>query len=227
MKQGMYHMVKRILDITGALAGLFITALLFIPIAAAIKLNSTGPVIFRQTRVTRNGRHFLFYKFRTMVVDATLKQSQLDRLNEATGPIFKIRDDPRITTVGKWLRKYSLDELPQFWNVLSGDMSLVGPRPPLVHEVIEAHHGKIIVDSEVGKGTPVVITLACGAEEDPGMRRQRAVAQVWVMRACTHEPETSASVPVATDEILQLDDALRISSDGTAEGNVERDGLWR
>lgn len=135
MSHFIYVVLKRCIDIIGAIVGLIITAILYIPLAICIKKDSFGPVIFCQTRVGKNGRQFNFYKFRTMVVDATLKQWQLDHLNEATGPIFKIKDDPRITSVGRILRKYSLDELPQFWCVLKGDMSLVGPRPPLVHEV--------------------------------------------------------------------------------------------
>lgn len=132
-----YRTAKRLMDMLGGAVGLVITGLLAIPVAIAIKFDSPGPILFRQTRVTRGGRRFRFYKFRTMVVDATLRQAQLDRLNEATGPIFKIRDDPRITKVGRFLRRYSLDELPQFFNVLTGDMSLVGPRPPLDHEVVQ------------------------------------------------------------------------------------------
>ncbi len=123
------------MDIIGSIIGLVITLFVSIPVSVAIKLDSTGPIIFKQTRVTKNKKQFVFFKFRTMVVDASLKQWQLDNLNEATGPIFKIQDDPRITKVGKFLRKYSIDEMPQFWNVLKGNMSLVGPRPPLVHEV--------------------------------------------------------------------------------------------
>ena len=132
-----YRIAKRLMDMFGGSVGLVITGLLALPVAIAIKIDSPGPIFFRQTRVTRGGRRFRFYKFRTMVVDATLRQAQLDRLNEATGPIFKMRDDPRITKVGRFLRRYSLDELPQFLNVLKGDMSLVGPRPPLDHEVAQ------------------------------------------------------------------------------------------
>lgn len=138
MNKGIFYTAtKRLIDIIGSLIGLVITAFIFIPVALAIKLDSPGPVIFRQTRITKSGRSFKFYKFRTMIVDATLNQKQLDKLNEATGPIFKIKDDPRITKTGRILRCYSLDELPQFWNVLKGDMSLIGPRPPLVHEVLQ------------------------------------------------------------------------------------------
>ncbi len=132
-----YRAAKRIIDLLGGLLGTVVTLILAVPISVAIKFDSPGPVLFRQTRVTRNGIRFRFYKFRTMVVDATMRQAQLDRLNEATGPIFKIRDDPRVTRVGRFLRRYSLDELPQFLNVVKGDMSLVGPRPPLDHEVIQ------------------------------------------------------------------------------------------
>jgi exopolysaccharide biosynthesis polyprenyl glycosylphosphotransferase len=108
---------------------------LLLVIALAIKLTSEGPVIFSQERVGINGRVFKMYKFRSMVQDAEMLKSKLVYLNEMSGPVFKIRNDPRVTPVGKFLRKTSLDELPQLWNVLKGDMSLVGPRPPLPKEV--------------------------------------------------------------------------------------------
>jgi len=100
-------------------------------IAIAIRLDSAGPVLFRQTRVGRNGREFVIFKFRTMRADAEQLVDQLLHLNEHNGLMFKIRHDPRISKAGRWLRRYSLDELPQLWNVLRGDMSLVGPRPPV------------------------------------------------------------------------------------------------
>jgi lipopolysaccharide/colanic/teichoic acid biosynthesis glycosyltransferase len=104
-------------------------------IAAVVKLTSPGPVFYVWHVVGKHGRPFVGYKFRTMVVGADrMKQSLLDK-NEMTGPVFKIRDDPRITPVGRILRKFSLDELPQLWSILKGDMSLVGPRPPLGYEV--------------------------------------------------------------------------------------------
>lgn len=130
-----YRLAKRLLDIVGALAGLGVTAILFIPLAVCIRLDSRGSIIFRQTRVTRANRPFRFYKFRTMVVDQALTQNELDRIQEVRDPTFKRPDDPRVTRVGSLLRRYSLDELPQFWCVLRGDMSLVGPRPPLMREV--------------------------------------------------------------------------------------------
>ena len=127
--------IKRIIDIAGSLAGLFIMLCLFPFIWAAIKIDSPGSVIFRQMRVGRGGKKFMFYKFRSMFLSITMSREDLDRLNEATGPIFKIRDDPRVTRTGRFLRNWCLDELPQFYNVLKGEMSLVGPRPPLISEV--------------------------------------------------------------------------------------------
>lgn len=127
--------VKRALDIVGALVGLGITAVLFIPIAIAIKLNSPGPIFFGQIRKGWMGREFRIWKFRSMYIDAEARKKELEKDNEADGKIFKIKDDPRITPVGRFLRKTSLDELPQFWNVLKGEMSLVGTRPPTPNEV--------------------------------------------------------------------------------------------
>lgn len=127
--------LKRCLDMAGALAGLGLTAVLFPFIALAIKLDSTGPLFFRQERVGENGRLFRCWKFRSMYRDAEERKRELIPLNEMNGAIFKIRDDPRVTRVGKFLRRTSLDELPQFWNVLRGEMSLVGTRPPTPDEV--------------------------------------------------------------------------------------------
>jgi lipopolysaccharide/colanic/teichoic acid biosynthesis glycosyltransferase len=120
---------KRALDVTGA-AGLLVGLLLvFGAVAAAIKLSSPGPVFFRQRRSGRGGEPFVMYKFRTMIVDAEARKAALLALNEQDGPAFKVRADPRVTAVGRFLRRTSLDELPQLWNVLLGHMSLVGPRP--------------------------------------------------------------------------------------------------
>jgi len=127
--------LKRCLDIVGAVVGLLITAILFPFIAVAIKINSKGPLFFGQQRVRENGRIFKCWKFRSMYFDAEERKKELLHLNEMSGAIFKIKDDPRITPVGKLLRKTSLDELPQFWNVLCGEMSLVGTRPPTPDEV--------------------------------------------------------------------------------------------
>ena len=130
-------MAKRALDI--ALASLLL--LLALPvvtvIALAIKMTSGGSVFFRQTRCGLNGRFFTLYKFRTMVEDAEERRRELMHLNEMQGPVFKLKSDPRVTLVGRFLRRFSLDELPQFWNVLRGDMSLVGPRPPIPEEVAQ------------------------------------------------------------------------------------------
>ena len=126
--------LKRLLDICGALVGLIITGLMFPFIAIAIKLDSKGPVIFKQPRVGRNGRIFTFYKFRSMSNDAEAQKAKLMEQNQMDGLMFKMDSDPRVTKVGKFLRKTSLDEFPQFLNVLKGDMSLVGTRPPTVQE---------------------------------------------------------------------------------------------
>jgi exopolysaccharide biosynthesis polyprenyl glycosylphosphotransferase len=127
--------VKRLVDIALSLVILLLMSPLFLLIAAAIKLTSDGPVFFKQKRVGLNGRQFNMLKFRTMLRDAERMKAELQALNEVSGPVFKIRKDPRITPIGRILRKYSLDELPQFINVLKGDMSVVGPRPSIPTEV--------------------------------------------------------------------------------------------
>jgi exopolysaccharide biosynthesis polyprenyl glycosylphosphotransferase len=132
---GWKSVTKRAIDFTIALVGLIVSAPLTLLIALAIKLDSPGPVLFRQVRVGKGGRDFVLYKFRSMCEGAEEEQQTLTDLNEAEGPIFKIRHDPRCTRVGKFLRRTSLDELPQLYNVLRGEMSLVGPRPPLPAEV--------------------------------------------------------------------------------------------
>jgi len=128
-------LIKRLIDVTVSFLGLVVLAPVFAALAIAIKLGSTGPVLFAQERVGLNRRRFRALKFRTMVEDAEQQQAALEPLNEANGPVFKIRNDPRVTRVGRWLRKLSLDELPQLWNVLRGDMSLVGPRPLPIRDV--------------------------------------------------------------------------------------------
>lgn len=128
------HSLKRALDIGVSACALLVVGIVAVPIAIAIKLDSPGPVLFRQQRVGRDGQSFAMLKFRTMHVDAEARLEELRALNEAAGPLFKLRDDPRITRVGGFLRRHSLDELPQFWNALRGDMSVVGPRPPLPNE---------------------------------------------------------------------------------------------
>lgn len=128
-------MYKRILDCVGGLIGALILLIIYPAVSLAIKLESPGPVLFRQQRVGRNGRVFNIMKFRTMYQDAEAHKQELMSLNEMQGAMFKIQDDPRITRVGRWLRKTSLDEFPQFLNVLKGEMSLVGTRPPTLAEV--------------------------------------------------------------------------------------------
>jgi len=127
--------VKRTFDLIVAGLAVLLTCPLWLASAILIRLSSRGPVFFKQVRVGREGRPFTIYKFRTMLLGAELLLATLEGRNEASGPLFKIRDDPRVTKVGKWLRRWSFDELPQLLNVLKGDMSLVGPRPPLPKEV--------------------------------------------------------------------------------------------
>jgi lipopolysaccharide/colanic/teichoic acid biosynthesis glycosyltransferase len=122
-------------DLFGASMGLLTLAPLLLTVAILIRRDSAGPILFTQTRVGKDRRPFKLYKFRTMVADAEILQSNLEALNEAGGPVFKIRNDPRITRLGHFLRRYSIDELPQLLNVLKGDMSLVGPRPLPLRDV--------------------------------------------------------------------------------------------
>ncbi|MBW2727009.1 MAG: sugar transferase [Deltaproteobacteria bacterium] len=129
--------IKRGIDIIGASAGLLAGGPVLAAAALLVKLTSRGPVFFRQVRCGLNGRHFVMYKLRTMESDAESRRFELNEFNEMQGPVFKMTRDPRITRVGRILRRYSIDELPQFWNVLIGDMSLVGPRPPMPVEVAE------------------------------------------------------------------------------------------
>lgn len=126
-------LVKRGIDIVGAIVGLIITGILFLPLATAIKLSSPGPIFFSQTRCGWMGRKFKIWKFRSMYADAEAMKNQVK--NQANGAFFKNDNDPRITKIGHFLRRTSLDEFPQFWNVLKGDMSLVGTRPPTSEEV--------------------------------------------------------------------------------------------
>ena len=134
--------IKRIADILGSIVGLLITLVAFVIFAPIIKLQSPGPVFFKQKRVGKNGRRFWLYKFRSMYVDAEERKKELMAQNEMSGNMFKMENDPRIIPIGRFMRKYSIDELPQFWNVLKGEMSMVGTRPPTEDEFVsyEAHH---------------------------------------------------------------------------------------
>ena len=132
-----YEYAKRIIDIMGGLVGTCIAAFLFLIVGIAIKLDSPGPIIFAQERIGKNGRRFKMFKFRSMYIDAEERKAELMKHNEMNGLMFKMKEDPRITKVGKFIRKTSLDEFPQFVNVLLGDMSLVGTRPPTVSEFKE------------------------------------------------------------------------------------------
>ena len=132
-----YLFIKRIIDIVGSLIGLILLSPLLVIVGVLIKVESKGPIIFSQDRIGKNGKTFRMYKLRSMVANAEELKGTLMKENEMSGPMFKIKDDPRITKVGKFIRKTSIDELPQLFNVLKGDMSLVGPRPSLPNEVLE------------------------------------------------------------------------------------------
>ena len=134
--------IKRLMDIAGSIVGLILVGIAFIIFAPIIKIQSPGPVFYQQIRIGKNGRRFKFYKFRSMYVGADAKLAQLKEENEMKGNMFKMENDPRIIPIGHFMRKYSIDELPQFWNVLKGDMSLVGTRPPTEdeYEMYEYHH---------------------------------------------------------------------------------------
>jgi exopolysaccharide biosynthesis polyprenyl glycosylphosphotransferase len=132
---GWQLVVKKLIDIVGSLALMLLLGPFFVVVALLIKFDSPGPVFFRQERIGLNKRRFWLIKFRTMTANAEARQQMLEQLNEAHGPVFKIKKDPRITRVGRFLRRFSIDELPQLFNVLKGDMSLVGPRPLPVRDV--------------------------------------------------------------------------------------------
>ncbi|MDU7252726.1 MAG: exopolysaccharide biosynthesis polyprenyl glycosylphosphotransferase [Clostridium sp.] len=133
----MYFVTKRIIDILGSIIGLLLLSPILIITAIVIKLDSKGSIFFIQERVGKNGEYFNMYKFRSMVIDAEEKLYQLKDKNEMSGPMFKMKNDPRVTRIGSFIRRTSIDELPQLFNVLKGEMSLVGPRPNLPREVIK------------------------------------------------------------------------------------------
>jgi exopolysaccharide biosynthesis polyprenyl glycosylphosphotransferase len=140
------RVLKRTLDVAVSVTGLALLSPLFLAVAVAIRLDSPGPVLFRQKRVGADEKVFLCYMFRSMREEAERRQRELEALNEAKGPVFKMRDDPRVTRVGRFLRRWSIDELPQLVNVLKGEMSLVGPRPLPVRDFLrmeEAHKRRL------------------------------------------------------------------------------------
>lgn len=137
---GAKHVLKRAMDAAAALGALLVLSPILLTLALIIRLDSPGPVLFRQERIGKDGKVFGMFKFRSMVVDAEARLADLGQQNEGAGVLFKMRDDPRVTRCGRWMRKYSLDELPQLWNVVLGDMSMVGPRPPLDREVGAYEH---------------------------------------------------------------------------------------
>jgi len=172
--------LKRLVDVMGAVSALLALSPLLAVVSGLIKLDSTGRVLYRAQRAGRKGRIFRCYKFRTMVCNADELKNKLFGNNQRSGPFFKIADDPRITRLGRFLRRYSLDELPQLWNVLNGDMSLVGPRPHPVDEFAAyelGHLGRLDV-------TPGMTGLwQVTARRDPsfqrGMELDREYIRTW------------------------------------------------
>lgn len=148
-KKKIVFLFKRLIDILAGITGLILSLPIFLIVAIAMKKEEpSGPIFFSQTRVGKNGKTFKMYKIRSMCVDAEEKLASLLEQNEVEGAMFKMKEDPRVTKVGKFIRKKSIDELPQFWNVLIGDMSLVGPRPPLPREVAKYNqydHQRLLV----------------------------------------------------------------------------------
>ena len=136
-RRPLYHAVKRLFDVVASACGLILLSPLFLLLIILIKSEDGGPAFYSQERIGKNEKPFKMWKFRSMVIDADKMLDKLEDQNEIDGAMFKIKDDPRVTKIGHVIRKYSLDELPQLWNVLIGDMSLVGPRPPLPSEVEE------------------------------------------------------------------------------------------
>ncbi|MBU6134270.1 sugar transferase [Clostridium tertium] len=134
-ENNLYEVSKRALDVIASFLGLVILSPILLIVAILIKLESKGPAIFSQSRIGLNGKEFKMYKFRSMVQNAEELKEKLAKQNEMSGPMFKIKNDPRVTKVGKFIRKTSIDELPQLLNILKGDMTLVGPRPSLPREV--------------------------------------------------------------------------------------------
>lgn len=135
LKMELYYFFKRLIDVIGAFLGLVVLSPIILIISILIKLDSNGPILFSQDRVGKDKKVFKMYKFRSMVVNAEELKSKLKEQNEMSGPMFKMKEDPRVTKIGKFIRKTSIDELPQLINVIKGEMSLVGPRPSLPKEV--------------------------------------------------------------------------------------------
>ena len=183
-----YATLKRVLDLVLSLAVAIVTLPLWVAIVIAIKLDSPGPVFFKQDRVGLNGRHFRCFKFRSMIVNAEAMLDEMRRRGEVTGLVFKIRNDPRVTRVGRLLRKSSLDELPQLINVLKGEMSLVGPRP-VIPAHIKEFQPEDLVRLTVKPGVTCLWALrgrTCGIEQvmtadREYVRRRSLWLDVWIM----------------------------------------------
>ena len=183
-----YATLKRVLDLVLSLAVAIVTLPLWVAIVIAIKLDSPGPVFFKQDRVGLNGRHFRCFKFRSMMVNAEAMLDEMRRRGEVTGLVFKIRNDPRVTRVGRLLRKSSLDELPQLINVLKGEMSLVGPRP-VIPAHIKEFQPEDLVRLTVKPGVTCLWALrgrTCGIEQVMTADREYVLRRslwldVWIM----------------------------------------------
>jgi lipopolysaccharide/colanic/teichoic acid biosynthesis glycosyltransferase len=182
--EGGAHVVKRAFDLVVSSLALLLIAPVSLVMALAIKISDGGPVFYRQKRVGRDGREFDMLKFRSMRVGADAERALLQAQNDGSGPLFKMRDDPRVTRLGRALRKHSLDELPQFWNVFIGDMSVVGPRPPLPSEVT-TYDGRVYRRLYIKPGSPA-------------RGRWAAAATCRGTRACASTSTTSRTGPCST-----------------------------
>jgi exopolysaccharide biosynthesis polyprenyl glycosylphosphotransferase len=177
--------IKRAIDIGGAVVGLVMLAPVLAAVALAVKVTSPGPVIFAQERFGWRKRRFRMFKFRTMVPDAEALQAALEGRNEAAGPVFKIHDDPRVTPIGRFLRRTSLDELPQLWNVLRGEMSLVGPRPLPLRDVHRFTHASLMRRFSVRPGLTCLwqISGRSNLGFDEWVRLDLQYIDTWSIRA--------------------------------------------
>ncbi len=173
------HFFKRIIDILLSTSGILATLPLLAVVSAAVKLDSAGPILYRAPRVGKKGNHFDCFKFRTMIADADRSKPQLRLLNQRCGAFFKLADDPRVTRIGRFLRRYSLDELPQLWNVLRGEMSLVGPRP---HPLDDFEHYQP-EDLKRLRVTPGITGLwQVTARRDPSFQRNIALDLEYIRK---------------------------------------------
>jgi exopolysaccharide biosynthesis polyprenyl glycosylphosphotransferase len=218
---GWQHLAKRIIDIIGALVALLVFSPIMVAAALAIKLEDRGPVLYAASRAGRRGRFFPMYKFRSMVRDADKLKSEIEGQNERTGPLFKVSNDPRITRVGKIIRETSIDELPQLFNVLKGDMSLVGPRPALAEEV-QAFDDELRERSRVRPGITGLwqVEARSNAAFNAYRRLDLHYVENWNLGLDLRILLATAEQVIVTFALLPLSLRRRRSANGTVDGIV-------